>query len=297
MKELRRKLWGKATVKVIKNTLTQIALDQVKSERPELQKLKDMLTDMHALVLTNGDIFEIARTINSIKEKRSLKPGKISPTDVIIKKGFTGFRPGPEMSELRMAGVPVRIFDGEVYVQQDYVLVRSGQVVSPYAARVMAILDIKPLEVGPEVIIGITDGYIIGKEVLLRPLQDYIADLRSAIYEAHTLAIEAKIPISEILEELLMLASKEASALLRETALISEDTIQDLTSLALREIVALLGQIAGGLPEIPNDLKELISVTPSVEKKEEKTEKEEKKKPEERKEKEEEGLAGLRLLF
>ena len=167
MKELRRKLWNKALVKVVKNTLTEIALDRIKKERPELARLKDFLNDMHAIIFTNDDAFEIARVVDSIKERRTLKPGKVSPVDVVVKKGFTGFKPGPEMSEMRMAGVPVRIFDGEVFVMEDYVLVKAGQVVSPYAARVMALLDIKPLEVGPEIIVGVIDGCLVPKLSLI----------------------------------------------------------------------------------------------------------------------------------
>ncbi len=294
MKMLRKKLWGKGLVKVVKNSLLELAIDKIKHEKPMLDKLKDLLTDMHALVFTNDDIFEVARIINSIKEKRALKPGKISPVDVVLKKGFTGFKPGPEMSEMRMAGVPVRIFDGEVFIQQDHILVKKGQVVSPYAARVMALLDIKPLEIGPEVIIGISDRYMISKETLLKPLESYLEELQYAISEATILSLQALIPMPDTIGDILTLPARETFLLGIEIALVTTDTLPHLLKRTFSETLGLLTSIADKLPEIPEDLKSLVATQPAEEKAPSKEGAPKEEKPEE---KEEEGLAGLSLLF
>ena len=296
MKTLRKNLWGIGVLKVVKNSLMSIAIDKISDKRPELKKLKDLMDDMHALIFTNHDIFSIARTIDSIKEKRLLKPGKISPIDVVLKKGFTGFKPGPEMSEMRMAGVPVRIFDGEVYIYEDHVLVRKGQVVSPYATRVMALLDIKPLEVGPEVIAGIADGYIFSREILLKPLESYLEELQYAISEARILSMEAMIPMPDTISELLIVPVRETIYLGIETAIVSSETLPILLNRTLSESLALLMTIADKLPEIPEELKSIIRKPEAAEKMEERKEEEKKEEKKEEKE-EEEAPAGLSLLF
>ena len=297
MKELRKKLWNKAVCKVVKNTLAELAIEKVAKERKEIEILRDYLDDMHALVFTNDDPFEIARIIDSVKEDRPLKPGRVSPIDVVIKKGFTGFRPGPELNEMRMAGLPVRILDGEVFIYQDHVLVRAGQVVSPYAARVMAILDIKPLKVGPKVIIGIVDGTIIKEDVLLKPFEEYIRELQLAVNETRRLAIDAQIFVPELFEEFVSIAVREAYGLATNTGLITPDTLPEVVKAALGEIVALLTSIKEELPEIPEDLRKLIPVAPSKKEEKKLEEKKEEKKEKKEEKKEEESLAGLSLLF
>lgn len=297
MKELRRKLWGKAICKVIKNTLAELAIDTVAKKRTEVAILKDYLVDMHALVFTNDDPFEIAQIIDSIKEDRPLKPGRVSPVDVVIKKGFTGFRPGPELNEMRMAGLPVRILDGEVFITKDHVLVRAGQVVSPYAARVMALLDIKPLKIGPKVIMGIVDGMLVSGEILLKPFEEYIKEIQITINETKTLAIEAKIFVPELFEDFVGLSIREAISLATITGFIAPDTLPEAIRVALSEISTLLNTIKDEIPEIPEDLQKLISATPTKEKKEEEKNVERKKEEKKKKEGEEEALAGLNLLF
>ncbi len=300
MKDLRKRLWKKdAIIRVIKNTLTELAVDRIKDSKPYLQKLKDLLTDMHAIIFTNDDPFELARIADEIKEKRALKPGKISPIDVVIKKGFTGFKPGPEMSEMRMAGLPVRIFDGEVFISQDHVLVQAGQVVSPYAARVMALLDIKPLEVGPKVLGAFVDSSFIEKEILLKPHEEYIKELQKAIFEARSLSIEAQIPLPETISDLLVLSIRQILNLATETGFITTDTLPDLIRALFGEIVSLAMAIQDDLPEIPDDIKHIIQQKPVATKpeKEAEPEKKEEKKPKKKEKTEEESLAGLSLLF
>lgn len=298
MKQLRQNVWGKGLVKVFKNNLLKVAISQLSKDRPELQKLLDYLSDMHALLLTNDDAFELARIANSIREKRALKPGKVSPIDVVIHKGFTGLKPGPEMSEMRMAGVPVRIFDGEVFVSQDHILVKAGQVVSPYAARVMELLDIKPLSVGPEVVVGLVDGMIIPKEVLLKTIEDYIKEFQLATREVQGLVLEAGIIVPEFLEDLLTLVSRQAFNVIRHTGIISTESLDIAVQTALSEVISLVDSIKEDLPSIPEEIAGILSAaTPSKQAEEKPSEEEAEKPKEEKKSSEEEALSGLSLLF
>ena len=125
IKRARLAIKDKGLPLVIKNKLALKALEQVEKEKPYLSKLKEYLTGMRMLVFTNEDPIEIAQEIHSFSEKIPPRPGKRVPFDIVVPKGGTGLRPGPVMTDLRVAGLPVRIIEGELFIMQDTVLVKK----------------------------------------------------------------------------------------------------------------------------------------------------------------------------
>ncbi|MHA1616128.1 MAG: 50S ribosomal protein L10, partial [Candidatus Njordarchaeales archaeon] len=298
MHKLRSKLRGKAEIVVIKNTLTEKAIDELSNKKPDLVKMKEYLTGMRAFVFTEGDLFEIARMIAEEKEIKPPTPGKISPIDIVIPKGSTGLRPGPAMTDLRLAGLPVRIIEGELFIMEDTVLVRKGQRLSSQVVKVLQILDIHPFEVSPKVICAYDNGIIIRGEILLKPIEEYEEMIAKAISEAMNIAVNLAIPVPEAIENIIRVAYMHATSLAIETAIPLPDTAEHLLARAMNIARALVSEIAKEKPEIlPKNLKKLAQApaapaaeaAPAEEKKEE--EKKEEKKEEEKKE--EESLAGL----
>jgi len=235
MKDLRKKLYGKGEVIVIKNTLAKKALDEIIKEKPYFKRLENFLEGMRALVFTQGDVFEIARLVDSIREKRPAKPGKIAPFDIVIPKGNTGLKPGPAMTDLRLANIPTRIIEGELWIMKDTVLVRKGQRISSQAAKVLQLLDIIPFEVKPKIIAAIDEENVIPSDILLIPLEEYEKMINEAYISALNTAVHTSIPIPEAIELIVSKAISDALKVAVDTALPTIETAELLISRAIND--------------------------------------------------------------
>lgn len=232
IQDLREKLWDIGTFRVIKNSLTRIAIDQL--ERPEIEQLKKYLTGMRALFFTNNDLYKVARIISSKSKKLPPKAGKTPSRDIIIEKGGTGLKTGPEMRDLRVAGVPIRIIENEIYVKERTKLVSENEEISPSEAKAMRILDIKPIEAKVEVIAGLMGGKIVSRETLTRPIKEYKKLFRTGINKAINLSIEAAIPSKAAFDQLLRRSFHVSLIFGLKTGLTTSETTEGLILNAYR---------------------------------------------------------------
>lgn len=201
IQDLREKLWDVGKFHVIKNSLTRIAIDQL--DKPEIEQLKKYLTGMRALFLTNEDLFKVARIISSKSKKLPPKAGKPPSRDIIIEEGGTGLKTGPEMRDLRVAGVPIRIIENEIFVKERTKIVGENEEISPSEAKAMRILGIKPIEAKVKVIAGLRYGDLVPREELIRPMEEYKEMFRAGINKAINLSIDAEIPSKATINQLL----------------------------------------------------------------------------------------------
>ena len=300
MKQIRMKLREKAEVIVVKNTLVKKALEKIIKKKPYLKHLERFLTGMRAFAFTNNDVFEIARIIDNVKEKTPAKPGKIAPFDIIIPKGNTGLKPGPAMTDLRLANVPIRIIEGELWVMQDTLLVKRGQRISSQAAKVLQLLDIIPFETKPKVIAAIDRDLVISGDTLLIPFEQYIEYTSEAINTALNISIETTIPLPETAEIIISKAFTETLAIATYSDIPIPENIEQIIAKTTNITIRIISEMIKIDPQsVPDDLKSLVETSSvSTEEKEEK--KEEKKKEEKKKEKKEEKeeeFSGLAALF
>jgi len=295
MKEIRKKLYGLGHVIVVKNTLVKKALDKIINEKPNLRILYDYLTEMRAFVFTNMDVFEISRIIDSIREKQPAKPGKIAPYDIIIPKGNTGLKPGPAMTDLRLANIPSRIIKGELWVMKATLLVKKGQRISSQAAKVLQLLDIIPFEIRPKVLLALDRDKVISAEILLMPIEKYERLVSEAVNDAIRISVNLSLPTPETIETILLNAMLDGFKLAIYTDTPLPETAEMILFKAINIARATVIEINKINPDaLPDDLKKLTELAPAApveEKKEEKPAKEEK----ERREGEERGGRGSRV--
>jgi len=300
LKKIRMAISDKAYPMVIKNKLAQKAIDEVKKEKKELELLEKYLTGMRMLIFTNDDVFDIVQTIAQFKEKVPPKPGKKSPFDIVIPKGGTGLKPGPAMTDLRVAGLPVRIIDGELFIMNDAVLVRKGQRLTAQAVKVMGILDISPFETELKIISAFDEGILIPAEVLLKPLEEYENELIEAINGARNISIWTALPVPEVIEDIVRMASSVAINASVDAGIITDSNaeliLQKVHNIALSLVKEISEELGDKLPEDLKQLLEGITVTETAEKPKEEPVKEEKKE-EKKAEEEEEAIGGLASLF
>jgi len=298
MQEIRRNFKDFALIRITKNTLIEKTLDGLGGE---YAKLKDYIEDQTAIVATNLNPFKLFKKLEETKIPAPLKPGQVSPVDVVVEKGPTPFPPGPVIGELQMAGLPAAIEKGKVVIKETVTAVKAGEVVKPEVARALAMLGIKPLKLGLELRAVIEDGIIFTPDTLAIDEAKVMADFEEAARKALNLAVNAAYMAEETAEILLMKAFMDAKNLAVNAVIFEEDVMEDILAKAYTEMLS----IASLLPDeaLDEDVKERLSgiqaQAPPVTVEEVKEEKEEEKEGEEEEEEksEEEAIEGLGALF
>ncbi len=296
MQKIRRDFRGKALIKVVKNTLLEKAIDALGGN---FEKLKEFIYDQTAIVATNMNPFKLFKMLEETKVPSPLKPGQVSPVDVVVEKGPTPFPPGPIIGELQAAGLPAAIERGKIVIKETVTVVKAGEVVKPEVARALEKLDIKPVKLGLDVRAIYDSGVILTPEVLAIDEEAVKGQIAEAFQKALNLAVNAAYVTEETAEILIMKAVIDARNLAINACIFEKDVMPELLAKAYAEMLAL----ASKLPEdaLDDDLKNRISgLQVRVEKVEEEKVEEEKEEEEEKKEEEEaeeSALEGLGALF
>ncbi|MGB9740173.1 MAG: 50S ribosomal protein L10 [Candidatus Bathyarchaeia archaeon] len=227
LQEFKKNLADKAYMKVIKNTLMRIAIENCK-EKPELKKLSEHLTGSNVYLFTNLNPFTLALILEKGKVKTTAKAGDIAAFDVIVPAGNTGQPPGPIISQLNAAGLPTRIESGSVWISKDTLVVRKGEVIDERLASVLSKLGIKPVEAGLTIKVVYDDGLIITQDKLQLDINGVKQEIEKAYCEAFALSLSVAYPTRENAVILLQVAHCEAYALAVNAAIPTKETIKDL---------------------------------------------------------------------
>ena len=144
--EIKKKLRGKAVIKVPKKNLLFRAIDSVKDG--DIVKLKDYFKESTAILFSDLDSYELAGELLKNKSPAKAKPGQEAPMDIEVEGGPTDLLPGPAISELGAVGLEVQIEKGKITIKKSKVIVKEGQEISQAAVDIMNKLDIKPFSIG-----------------------------------------------------------------------------------------------------------------------------------------------------
>lgn len=238
LQELKKKLTGKVYMKVIKNTLMKIAIENCK-EKPQLKKFVDHLQGSNAYLFTNLNPFTLALLLEKGKVKTTAKAGDIAAFDVVVPAGNTGQPPGPIISQLNAAGLPTKIESGSVWISKDTLVVRKGEVISERLASVLSKLGIKPVEAGLSLKVVYDDGLLITQEQLKIDLNETKKSLETAHTNAFALSLSIAYPTKDTINVLFQIAHKEAYSLSINAAAPTKETIGDLLRKAHVEALSL----------------------------------------------------------
>ncbi|MCL6579683.1 MAG: 50S ribosomal protein L10 [Candidatus Bathyarchaeota archaeon] len=238
LQELKKKLSDKAYMKVIKNTLMKLAIENCK-EKPELKKIEEHLTGSNVYLMTDLNPFKLALLLERGKVRTTAKAGDIAAFDVIVPAGNTGQPPGPIISQLNAVGLPTRIEAGSVWINKDTLVVRKGEVISERLASVLSKLGIKPVEAGLLMKVAYDDGLVITAEQLQIDIESTKQTVEKSHAYAFALSITIAYPTKENMMTLLQLAHQKAYALSINAAVPTKDTIADLIRKAHAEMLSL----------------------------------------------------------
>lgn len=250
MQKLREEVWDLGELRVIKNSLVKIAIDELGDEN--LKQLKQYLTHMRGLFFTNDALFKAARKIAHEKRKLPPREGKIPYKDIIIEEGGTGLKTGPEMRDLRVANIPIRIIDGEIFVKEQTELVSEDEPISPREAKAMEILDIKPLEAKMNVVIGVKNGKIVPKHALTLSVDEWRSKFENAIKNAINFGFKAEIPTKYNITNQIRKTVQISKNLGVKTGLVTPNTVNDLVS----RCYSIARKFQDEIPELSKEEKE-----------------------------------------
>ena len=236
---MRAKLRGEAYLKMAKNKLMLLAIEEASKQRPGLEGLKDAIVGQCAIMATEKDPFKLFKQLDATMTAAPAKAGQEAPYDIVVPKGPTPFGPGPIIGELQKIGLPAAIEAGKIVVKKDTTLVKEGELVSGPVAAMLPKLGILPMIVGMDLRVVFEDGVIYGKEVLDIPEGYYNNMFASAIYNARAMAIGIVWPTGQTIGVLIANAYREALSLAIEAAIPTKDSIGALLTKAERQMIAI----------------------------------------------------------
>tara|TARA_Y100000310_G_scaffold343859_1_gene453530 strand:- start:97 stop:957 length:861 start_codon:yes stop_codon:yes gene_type:complete len=225
LQKMRQSLKGKAELVMAKGRLIRIALDDASKEKKDVEKLKDVIRGMPAMIFTNDNPFKLYKILQASKSAAPAKAGQIAPSDIVIKEGKTPFAPGPIIGELGQLGIKTGIDDGKVAVKEDKLVVKEGEEVNGSVAGILTRLGIEPMEVGLNLLGLFENGVIFTKKVLAIDEDEYLANIRMSFQETLNLAVKIGYPCKESIKVMVVKAHSDASALADSKDIITTDNV------------------------------------------------------------------------
>jgi large subunit ribosomal protein L10 len=247
LQALKKNLAGKVYMKVLKNTLTKLAIEDMK--RDDLKKLEEYLEGSNLFLFTDLNPFKLALLLERGKVKTTAKSGDTAAMDVVIPAGNTGQPPGPIISQLNAVGLPTRIESGSVWVSKDTLVVRKGEPISERLASVLSKLGIKAVEAGLSMRAILDEGLMIDGEQLKIDVEGTRSSLEQSHGEAFALSLNIAYPTTENIATLLQIAHQKAFALSLNATVPTKETIADLVRKAHTEMLCLNSAVEKAAPK------------------------------------------------
>jgi large subunit ribosomal protein L10 len=237
LQEMKKSLAGKVYMRVLKNTLTKLAIQNM--EEDNLKKLEEHLEGANLFLFTDLNPFKLALLLEHGKVKTTAKSGDIAAMDVVIPEGSTGQPPGPIISQLNAVGLPTRIESGSVWVSKDTLVVRKGEVISERLAALLSKLGIKAVEAGLSMKAVLDEGLIISGDLLKIDVEATRRSIEESSSKAFALSLSIAYPTADNITPLLQTAHQKAFVLSLNAAVPTRETIGDLIRKARMEMLSL----------------------------------------------------------
>jgi len=257
MQQLRAKLRDIALVKVVRNTLFSLALEETDKEKNGIAELKNIIEGETAIIAAKDiNPFKLFQIIKSNRINAPAKGGEIAPKDIVVKAGDTPFKPGPIVGELQKAGIPAAIEEGKVVIKKDKVIVPAGERISPQIAQILTRMEIYPLEIGINLKGVYENGIIFTPDILDINKDEYVGNLTNAARNAFNLAINSGWVNKFTIDTLISMAGINAYNLAINIRYPTKDTIEHLINIAYMQMLSLSSRI--GADALDKDLKKKI---------------------------------------
>jgi len=234
-----RAMLGTKNVKIImaRKRLLRLALEQ--SGKDNIKDLIAKIKGMPALLFSKDNPFALYALIQRNKSEAPAKAGQESPKDIIVKAGPTSFAPGPIISELASVGIKTKVDGGKLTIIDDVVVAKEGDTISPQLAETLKRLDIKPMEIGLDLVAVWEKGLVFNAKDLRIDEDEYRSNFTEAAKWAMNLAVECAITTKDTIEVLLQKAFRDTKAIGVEQSIMTDDTKEEILAKAEAQALSL----------------------------------------------------------
>ncbi len=228
------------TIVMSRKKLLQRALQQ--SSKKNVLQLAEKIKGMPALIFSAENPFALYSIIQKNKSEAPAKAGQTAPKEVLVKAGPTNFAPGPIISELAAVGIKTKVEQGKLAILHDTILVKEGEVISSKVAETLKRLDIRPMEIGLDLVAVWDNGLIFNAKQLHIDEAEYSQNFTRAAQESFNLAIEIAYCTKDTTELLLQKAFRDAKALAVEQDILNDVTAGEVLAKVERQAAALVAE-------------------------------------------------------
>ena len=236
---MRAGMRGHAKIKMTKNNLIRLALDEAVQYKPGIDALAEHVDGQCAIVTTDMNAFKLFNKLKATMSPAPAKAGDKAPYDIVVPAGPTPFGPGPIIGELQKLGLPAQIMNGKITIKKDTTVVKEGEAISADLAAMLPKLEILPMIVGMDAKAVYGDGIVYSRSVLDIPDDYYSNMFATAAHDALAVAVEIAYPAKETMPTLIAKAYRSAYSLSVEAAIPTKETIGALFAKADRQMLAL----------------------------------------------------------
>ena len=247
LQDMRRQLRGTLDVKVVKNTLMRISMNQ--AGKTDSDSFMEAVAGPNVFLFTNGNPFRLAMDLEANKVKVFAKPGDIALTDIVISAGNTGLSPGPLIGKFGVLKVRTRIESGNIWVVSDTTVTKLGEPITDDLADLLQRMGIRAAEMGLSIKAVYERGELIPGQSLILDMDEYRARLDQAIGSAFQLAVQTAYVTPQTVTTILNKAATEARAVAIEAGYASKETVEDLIAKAnsqARTLASKVGHVMAG---------------------------------------------------
>lgn len=210
---------------------------------PRLEKLKQYAVGNFAIILSNKDPTELNTLIVSNRKKLGAKPNQVSPSDIAIESGETSIAPGQAVTDMKSAGIDVKIDKGKVVISKSKVLVKKGEKISTAISKALKMLDIAPFEVGTTLTVAL-NGNLLFTERVLAVDTDYVTkELTINFSQANAIATHIGLVTPYNAEGFVRKGYLSALGLGLEAQIYEPGITDKLIARAVREALGLKGMV------------------------------------------------------
>jgi large subunit ribosomal protein L10 len=245
IQQIRKKLKDKhgAYFKIERLAVVKRALEQAGAPKPLFE---DVNFPVAVIAATGISPYEISSMFMENMLSVAAKPGDKAPFEIVVPAGETDMPPGPALTQLKQAGLSVKVEKGKIAISSDSVLAKEGAVLTQEKVQALQMLGIRPFKVGLTIWKAFDGKLLFNADVLGLRADELAEGIRTALSQGFNLSINASYPTESNIAVLLTGAIRQGKDFGTNSGAYSDGSIMAVLAKAISQGNALKSLESGG---------------------------------------------------